>query len=300
MTGSMSAHAEIVRPLPDLSSWLRRFREAEIPVLRETIEAIGALGENEEATDANSIGEMIGGDPLMTLKVLVHASMHRGRRVETSAETIIAALVMMGIPPFFRAFADQTAVEDRLGADEPALAGIGRVLRRAHRGARFALAFAIHRTDPNAATIHAATLLHEFAELLLWCHAPKLALAIEAIQRDDVTVRSSAAQLQVLHIDLASLQEALISAWQLPRLLSETGPESKAGHAGARTVSLSARLARHSAQGWDNAAVPDDISEISQLLNLSAAATLQLAKDTDVDWPGDQARSSSSVSNTSE
>ena len=283
MTSSMPAPAEIVRPFADLPAWIRHFRAAEIPVLRETVEAIEALRANEDATDANSIGEMIGGDPLMTLKILIYAAAHRSRRVETSVETIIAALVMMGIPPFFRAFSDQVAVEDRLGHDEHALAGVNRVLRRAHRGARFALAFAIHRTDPNAATIHAAALLHEFAELLLWCHAPRLALAIEKIQRDDVTVRSSAAQLQVLNIDLATLQEALISSWQLPRLLSETGREPQAGNTGARTVALAARLARHTANGWDNAAVPDDITEISALLNLSVAATLHLAMGIDAE-----------------
>ncbi len=283
MTSSMPAPAEIVRPLPDLPAWIHRFLEAEIPVLRETVDSIAALRANEDATDANSIGEVIGGDPLMTLKILIHASAHRGRRVETGAETIIAALVMMGIPPFFRAFAEQPAIEERLGGDAQALAGIGRVLRRAHRGARFALAFAIHRTDPNAATIHAAALLHEFAELLLWCHAPGLALAIEKIQRDDVAMRSSAAQLQVLNIDLAALQEALIGAWRLPRLLSETGREAQTSTAGARTVSLAARLARHTANGWENAAVPDDITEISELLNLSVAATLQLARSSDSD-----------------
>ena len=136
MTSSMPAPPAIVRPLPDLPAWIRCFLEADIPVLRETVESIKALRANEDATDANSIGEMIGGDPLMTLKILIHASAHRGRRVETGAETIIAALVMMGIPPFFHAFADQPVVEDRLGGDAPALAGIGRVLRRAHRGAR--------------------------------------------------------------------------------------------------------------------------------------------------------------------
>ncbi len=283
MTSSMPAPGEIVQPLADLSAWIRHFRAAEIPVLRETVEAIGALHANEDATDANSIGEMIGGDPLMTLKILIYASAHKSKRVETGVETVIAALVMMGIPPFFRAFSEQEVVEDRLGNDANALAGIGRVLRRAHRGARFALGFAIHRTDPNAATIHAAALLHEFAELLLWCHAPKLALAIQTIQRDDPTLRSSVVQQQVLNIELANLQESLISAWQLPRLLSEMGSEPQAGNTGARTVALAARLARHTANGWDNAALPDDMSEIAELLNLSVAATLHLARGIDVE-----------------
>jgi HD-like signal output (HDOD) protein len=283
MTSSIPALGEIVRPLADLSAWLRHFRAAEIPVLRETVEAIEALRANEDATDANSIGEMIGGDPLMTLKILIYASAHKSRRVESGVETVIAALVMMGIPPFFSAFSEQVAVEDRLGHDPEALAGVRRVLRRAHRGARFALAFAIHRTDPNAATIHAAALLHEFAELLLWCHAPGLALTIQRIQREDPTVRSMAVQQRVLNVDLATLQESLISAWQLPRLLSETGREPQAGNTGARTVALAARLARHTAKGWDNAAVPDDIAEIAGLLNMSVAATSHLAMEIDAE-----------------
>ena len=110
----------LVRPLADLAAWTGHFRRAEIPVLGETIEALDALRANEERTDANSIGEMIGGDPLMTLKVLAYVSDHRGRSVVTGAETVIAALVMMGIPPFFRAFAAPTSVENRLAASPEA------------------------------------------------------------------------------------------------------------------------------------------------------------------------------------
>ena len=91
----------------DLAAWTRWFAAAEIPVLPETAEALEALRANEDRVDANSLGEMISGDPLMTLKVLAYESGHRGRRVVTSAETVISALVMMGISPFFRAFGPQ-------------------------------------------------------------------------------------------------------------------------------------------------------------------------------------------------
>lgn len=283
MTSSMPAPGEPVRPLADVSAWAAYFRSADIPVLRETVEALEALRVNEDRTDANSIGEMIGGDPLMTLKVLAYASEHRGKSVVTGAETVTAALVMMGIPPFFRAFEHQVSVEERLAVAPEALAGLERVLRRAHRGARFALAFAIHRTDPNAASIHAAALLHEFAEMLLWCHAPQLALAIRRLQDEDPRLRSSIAQRRVLHIELAELQRALIAAWQLPALLAETGREASAGNSGERTVALSARLARHTSNGWDNPAVPDDIGEIAELLNLSPAATQHLVEGIDAD-----------------
>ena len=94
MTSSTPVPHELIHPLADLAAWTNHFRLAEIPVLRETAEALEALRANEERTDANSIGEMIGGDPLMTLKVLAHASDHRGRSVVTGAETVIAALVI--------------------------------------------------------------------------------------------------------------------------------------------------------------------------------------------------------------
>ena len=283
MTHSTPRSEELVRPLRDLAAWTAHFRRAQIPVLRETVEALDALRANEEHTDANSIGETIGGDPLMTLKVLAYVSDHRGRSVVTGPETVIAALVMMGIPPFFRAFDKPVAIEDTLAGSPEALAGLRSVLRRAHRGGRFALAFAIHRTDPHAATIHAAALLHEFAEMLLWCHAPRLALQIREMQDADPTLRSSVAQRSVLHIDLEELQQALVAGWRLPTLLSERTQSPQAGNTGARTVTLAARLARHTAAGWDNAAIPDDVAEVASFLNLSPGAAMDLVTQVDVD-----------------
>ena len=90
-------------------------------------------------------------------------------------------------------------------------------------------------------------------------------------------LRSSVAQRAVLNVELAELQRALAEAWRLPALIVESTAEAKAtGQTSARIVALAARLARHTARDWDNAALPDDLSEISALLNLSHEATLKL------------------------
>ena len=278
MSTSLSAHgAETVEAPPDLAAWVNWFAGAEIPVLRDTADSLEAFRANEDNVDANSLGEMISVDPLMTLKVLAYESGHRGRRVITSAETVISALVMMGISPFFRAFGPQTTIEDRLAHSPEALAGLERVLLRANRGANFALAFAIHRTDPDAAVIHAAALLHEFAEMLLWCNAPSIALQLQATQRSDPQMRSTVAQRSVLHIELAELQLALATEWHLPALLVDSTSKPQAGsRTSAHIVALASRLARHTARDWENPAIPDDVSEIATLLNLSPEATLHL------------------------
>jgi HD-like signal output (HDOD) protein len=266
-------------PLADLAAWTDYFRVAEIPVLAETAVALEALRANEDEVDANGLGEMISSDPLMTLKVFAAASANRGSRVVTDVETVIAALVMMGISPFFGTFGEQPTVEERLVDAPQALVGLSETMRRAHRGANFALGFAVHRMDDDAAVIHAAALLHDFAEMLLWCHAPALALRIRAAQRADPTLRSGAAQRAVLNIELPDLQQALMKAWRLPELLIRISDDRHIDNPGVRIVALAVRLARHSALGWDNAALPDDIAEIAALLNLSPAAALQLVRE---------------------
>ena len=268
----------LTRPLRDLEAWTEHFRRAEIPVLAQTAEAIEAMRENEDAVDANGIGEMVSADPLMTLKVLAYAATHRPARMVTDTETVTATLVMMGISPFFRAFGLQPATAQRLAAHPAALEGLSQVIQRAHRGATFALAFAVHRMDRDAPLIHEAALLHDFAEMLLWCHAPVLALQIRDAQRADPTLRSAAIQRQLLNIELADLQQALMKAWRLPEMLRRISDDRHAEQSNVRNVLLAVRLARHTAQGWDNAALPDDIADIGALLNLSQAAALQLVR----------------------
>jgi HD-like signal output (HDOD) protein len=278
---TLPAFTPLTQPLRELSAWVAYFRQAEIPVLGNTADALEAMRANEDDVDANLIGEMVADDPLMTLKVLAYAAAHRPPRLVTDVETVTAAVVLMGISPFFNAFGPQPVIEDRLAAEPEALQGLNEVMRRAHRAARFALAFAVHRQDHDAAVIYEAALLHDFAEMLLWCHAPALALQLRAAQQADPTLRSRAAQVKLLNVNLADLQQALMKAWALPELLIRITDDRHAEHPSVQSVVLAIRLARHTANGWDNAAIPDDITALSELLNLSIPSTLQFVREQD-------------------
>ena len=189
---------------------------------------------------------------------------------------------MMGIGPFFREFGPQRTVDEQL-ADQPgALAGFRKVLRRSHRAANFAIGFAVHRMDHDATVLHEAALLHDFAELLLWLYAPRLALEVQRRQHVDPAQRAAQVQREVLHIELAELQHALMRAWRLPDLLVRiTDDHGQNPTAQVRNVLLAIRVARHSAEGWDNAALPDDLNELGELLQLSAGPILRLLHDID-------------------
>ncbi len=268
-------------PLRDLAAWTQAFAAAPIPVLDSTAEALEAMRLNEDEIDASMLGEMIADDPLMTLKVLVHAAANRPARVVTEPETVTAALVLMGISPFFAGFGAQPTAQERLGAFPDALNGLRDVVRRAHRAANFALGFAVHRMDPDAAMLHQAALLHDFAEMLLWCHAPALALRIRHAQQADPALRSRVAQRAVLNVELPDLQHALMQRWRLPELLVRITDDRQAAHTEVQNVLLGVRVARHTADGWDNAAIPDDVRDVAQLLHLSEPAALKLLEELD-------------------
>lgn len=271
--------------LPDLASWVAFFSAAEIPVLAETADHLELMRANEDAADANNLGEMMGSDPLMSLKVLAHVAQQRAGQasshVQTDAETVIAALVLMGITPFFRAFGPQAVVEERLALQPWALEGLQRVLRRADRAAHMALSFAVHRLDPDAPVIHSAALLHDFAEMLMWVHAPELAQEMRRRQLADPQLRSAEVQRQVLNIELADLERALLREWHLPELLQNIIDDTREHDPQVQCVKLAIRVARHTADGWDNEAVPDDVCEIADLLKLGNQATLNLLHEFD-------------------
>ena len=269
----------ISRALPDLRAWTAHFLAAPLPVLADTAEELESYRANEDAVDAHRLAEAVSADPLMSLKLMAHVASVRSQRSTSDPETVTAALVMLGISPFFRAFGPQTTVDEHLRGHPGALQGLDEVLRRARRSAAFALAFAVHRMDHDAQVIHAAAQLHDFAEMLLWLHAPALALQIAERQRLDPTLRSAVIQRELLHIELQDLQQALMRAWRLPELLVQISDERQAGSAQVRNVLLAVRLARHTAQGWDNPALPDDVRDIAALLNLGETPTLSLLQD---------------------
>lgn len=262
------------KPLAHIGSWTQYFVNAEIPVLRTTAKALADLQEIEDDVDANMLTAVIQSDPLMTLKLFARMSQVRRPNGATETESITASLVLMGIAPFFRHFANQPTVEDWLAHQPQALHGLQELLTRAERAGQFALGFAVHRGDTDAAVIHLAAFLNDFAEMLVWLHAPTLATQIQDAKSADSTLRSNVIQREILGIEINDLRQSLMKLWHLPELLVNLSDNRHAERAMVRNVVLAVRLARHTSQDWENAALPDDIQDISQLLNASPRATL--------------------------
>jgi HD-like signal output (HDOD) protein len=126
----------------------------------------------------------------------------------------------------------------------------------------------------NNEEVALAALLHDLAEILLWCFAPGLASEIRDKLQKDKTLRSHVAQEEVLGFPLVELQRALCSAWHLPELLNTLMDDSKAHLPRVQNVTLAVNLARHSTDDWTNAALPDDFAAIERLMHIDRQTLL--------------------------
>jgi hypothetical protein len=81
-------------------------------------------------------------------------------------------------------------------------------------------------------------------------------------------MRSASAQRAVLGFTLSELQLALAREWHLPALLLDLMDDRQAGKPRVQIVKLSVSVARHAANGWYDAALPDDYAGLRKLTSL--------------------------------
>ena len=265
-----------------LNEWVVRLGKCELPVLKHTSRDLAALRADDEKLSAHSIAHAIKHDPLMTLKLLRYLQSHKHRAQTTDVVQVEQALLMLGFEPFFNHVVPQPLIEDLLKGHTVALPPLLRMIHRAHRASEYAYDWAVYLHDLHFEEVRVAALLHNLAEILMWCFAPDAMLKVRDIQQHDKALRSHAVQEQVLGFSLMALQKALVSQWALPELLHTLADEHDGKHPRVRIVNLAINLARHSANGWDDAALPDDYKELGELLHLPTdQAMLMVVADAD-------------------
>lgn len=263
-------------PLPDTDAWVLLFSNNSLPVLRVTKRHLDEMRQDLENVDARELAHVILQDPIMTVRVLAFIQPMRGRSLQRDITTIASAVMMAGIEPFFNQFNELFTIEEQVKEAGPqALLGVLQIIRRAQRAADYAQEWAVWRQDINMEEVRVAALLHDLAEMLVWCTAPKLGLRIQEQLKAHPGMRSADAQKQILGFTFLEIQRELCRVWHLPPLLQTLIDDDNATLARVRNATLAVRLARHSSHGWDDPALPDDYKDIGQLLNISPEAVRQ-------------------------
>ncbi|SEF40075.1 HDOD domain-containing protein [Nitrosomonas ureae] len=263
--------------LRKLSDWINFLTKAEIPVLKQTARNLEILTKDEQNLNARSYASVVKNDPLMTVKLMRYMQDHKHRCQEHDVMEAEQIAMMLGLETMLKKIPPKPLAEEVLGHSN--MSALVHLLKTAHRSnvaASYAYDWAIRLHDLHFADIRLAALLHDIAEILMWCFAPVEMLKIKQLQKQNKALRSAAVQEKFLGFTLNQLQHELAVRWKLPELLITLMDDEHARSQRVRNVILAVNLARHSANGWDDAALPDDYEEISKLLHLQACDVMTI------------------------
>lgn len=273
---SISKDCDGLEVKSDIKSWVDFFRNAEIPVLKRTSREMSLLQMDEENLSARAITLLVMSDPMMAFRVLSYSQKHKSSHQIQDLLQVEQAILMMGTTPFFRNLPTDFLVEDILRDRPVALTHLLQLIHRSHRAANYASNWATHLIDMHAEEVRTAALLHDLTEMLMWCFSPDKMNLIYEMQHADRTLRSASAQQQVFGFNFQELQKELVKVFQLPPLLNKLMQDSMSKEQRVRNVTLAVNLARHSSNGWDDAALPDDYHEIAGFLRINLDRVIRI------------------------
>ena len=252
-----------------LSEWVNFLTTTEIPVLKQTARNLQALEQDEQHMCARSIAHVVKYDPLMTVKLLRYLQQHKHRSQEHDVVEVEQMIMILGLETTLNKVSAKPLVEEILGRDNmSALVYLLKTAHRANIASSYAFDWAVRLHDLHFEEIRIAALLHDIAEMLMWCFASNEMLKIKHLQKSDKTMRSVTAQENIFGFSLNQLQLELAVKWRLPKLLINLMDDNCSNLQRVRNVALAVNLARHSANGWNDAALPDDYEGIAKLLHL--------------------------------
>ncbi|WP_394807303.1 HDOD domain-containing protein [Nitrosomonas sp.] len=252
-----------------LSEWVNFLTTTEIPVLKQTSRNLESLKQDEQHMCARSIAHVVKYDPLMTVKLLRYLQQHKHRSQEHDVVEVEQMIMILGLETTLNKVSAKPLVEEVLGRDNMgALVYLLKTTHRANIASSYAFDWAVRLHDLHFEEIRIAALLHDIAEMLMWCFAPNEMLKIKHLQKSDKTMRSVTAQESIFGFSLNQLQLELAVKWRLPKLLITLMDDNCSNLQRVRNVALAVNLARHSANGWSDAALPDDYEGIAKLLHL--------------------------------
>ncbi len=265
--------------IPSLENWPDFLSRQKLPILRATKK--GILWEKEkyesgDNADSRILTKIILNDPVMTLHLLSFIHRLKAKNLRNEIRTIQSALVMIGMEPFFAQFSEMTTIESRLQYSPNALLNVLKIIQKAQRAADFAQNWAIRKNDLNLDEVRTAALLHPLAEIFIGVFFPDDLITFLKILKENPGARSRDVQKQVFGFTAFELQTLLNVHFRLPRLLQALMNEEEKNSQRAKMVYLAIRLARHSAQNWNDSALPDDYAEIAKMLGLDLPSVLKM------------------------
>ena len=237
--------------------WAAYFEHKDLPINAASKAAFSRLEEDgEERLSGHEYAALLLDDPLLALRLIKEANHRLPRHLARDITTPLGVLMALGTEQFKEQIRQAPVVEE-------GNTGFMASEHRSALGARIAFAWGGLHYDLDQGELALAALLADAGEIELWAFAPELPRkALDELQSGHAT-RSDQAQQQACGFAFRELTLLLIEKWNLPSLILKLirGDEGLR----ARIARLAVNTGRHLSYGHDDAALPHDMVEASQL-----------------------------------
>ncbi len=247
-----------------LTAWIRRVRDAEMPIFGSTTEQVIRLTA-DEGTSVARLSEIALHDPGLTTKLLRIANSVIFNTSGQQVATVTRTILLLGFNTVREVALTVALVEGFLKGD-PRRHVLHEVARAFHAATQ-ARWMAGRRHDGSPEEVFVAALLFRFGEIAFWCFAGETGEALEEALRANPR-RPGDAEQAVLGFRLRQLTAGIMREWHVSQLLQNTLSGGYARNSRERGVALAQRLAEAMEAGWGSDELNAQIAAVADFLQL--------------------------------
>lgn len=233
-----------------------------IPILQETHYKLTDLFEkNAYDQHLDVLSEIVLQDPFLSLKILVSLSYRKKTSLSLDVDSINKCIMLIGMKEVFNIALNSSVcmMHD----------GLNIAIQRARYAAAMANKISIIRYDILPEEVALSALLADLGELMLWVFKPELTTEIRQAMLDGKYNRNQNAQLAIANFKFKDLSIILAKEWFLPEPIIEIIDYANHTQIRAKVAKICVDLARHIYEPKGDLAIPDDINQLHDLINLN-------------------------------
>ncbi len=253
-----------------VQEWISLLTGEPLPVMRRTLTQVRDLLD-QSSVNHTRLSEVIARDPGFSLNIIRRLiSLPTPPREEISR--ISLAIPLLGMDRVEQAARSLPCLEDRLQG--PPRRGLINGYSQAIHAARYAQSIAEWRRAPESKDLYTAALLHNLAEMALWCADPDTMSNIHRriLNGDD---RENVAR-EMLGATFEELSVQLSLTWHLPASIERAQGLSNSYLPAPLTVMLASAIARESSLGWDRPETLESLELLAEFLEIPVPRSIAL------------------------
>ncbi len=223
-----------------LKHWVQKVSEYDFPIFQSTINALSNISV-EDDTSASELTSVILRDPSLSAKILKFANSSYYNPSQAKTYTVSRAVVLMGFDVVRDIGLSLAIIESFLGAKSRTI--VSALMAKSFHAATQARNLARENGEKGLEEIFLAALLHNLGEMVFWCVADdelvdKLLTAMEDEEYDE-----EEAQESILGFKLADLTHALVSKWNMNKILADTLSDTPSDDSRKKYIHFGVKLA---------------------------------------------------------